>query len=117
MLRLAVVVCGAIACSIGLSVKSVYVLFKLCGDLVFVILFPQLLCVIYCSFANRSTLPCPPIYRVSHRVAVPSLVDQKLCPDPVVVVPAVSLTPSDPGRCFPLLGTPSSMASRRVYHF
>ena len=37
---------------LALSVKSVYTLFYLCSDLVYAILFPQLLCVIYVKGAN-----------------------------------------------------------------
>jgi len=36
----------------GLTVDSVYALFALCSDLVYVILFPQLVCVIYVKFSN-----------------------------------------------------------------
>ena len=36
----------------ALTVGSIYVLFHLCSDLVFVILFPQLCCVIYLKGAN-----------------------------------------------------------------
>lgn len=36
----------------ALTIKSIYGLWALCSDLVFVILFPQLLCAIYVPFVN-----------------------------------------------------------------
>ena len=36
----------------ALTIKSIYSLWALCSDLVFVILFPQLLCAIYVPFVN-----------------------------------------------------------------
>ena len=36
----------------ALTIKSVYALFVLCSDLVYVLLFPQLLCAIYFPFVN-----------------------------------------------------------------
>ncbi|EDO46558.1 predicted protein, partial [Nematostella vectensis] len=47
VLRIAIIGVGAIATTMALTVKSIYVLFVLCSDIVYVILFPQLLCVIY----------------------------------------------------------------------
>ena len=44
--------CGAASTVLALSVNSVYTLFYLCSDLVYAILFPQLLCVIYYKYAN-----------------------------------------------------------------
>ena len=52
MLRGAVVFCGAAATAIGLTVTSVYALWYLCSDFVYVTLFPQLVCVIYAPFVN-----------------------------------------------------------------
>lgn len=43
---------GALATIIALAVDSIYSLFVLCSDLVFVILFPQLCCVIYFKDTN-----------------------------------------------------------------
>lgn len=36
----------------AITIKSIYSLWALCSDLVFVILFPQLVCAIYVSFVN-----------------------------------------------------------------
>ncbi|XP_071529907.1 high-affinity choline transporter 1-like [Panulirus ornatus] len=47
VMRAAIVVVAAIACTIGILINSIYYLFKLCGDLVYVILFPQLLMVVH----------------------------------------------------------------------
>ncbi|KAG7169260.1 High-affinity choline transporter 1-like 2 [Homarus americanus] len=47
VMRAAIVVIAAIASTIGILIHSIYYLFKLCGDLVYVILFPQLLMVVH----------------------------------------------------------------------
>ena len=52
MMRAAVVVLGALAAVIAIKVNSIYALFILCGDFVYVVAFPQLTCVIYLKFAN-----------------------------------------------------------------
>ena len=52
-MRAAIIVVGAIAAVLGIIVKSVYALFYLCGDLVFVILFPQLFSVVHLQFTNE----------------------------------------------------------------
>ena len=52
VMRIAIFGVGAAATSMALSVGSIYVLFHLCSDLVFMILFPQLCCVIYVKDAN-----------------------------------------------------------------
>ena len=52
VIRGAVVVVGGLALMLGLLVKSVYGLFYLCADFVYVILFPQLVAVIYLPFVN-----------------------------------------------------------------
>jgi len=51
-MRAAVIVVGVSAAVMGIKVQSVYGLWYLCADLVYVILFPQLLCVIYLPFTN-----------------------------------------------------------------
>ena len=51
-MRFAIFGVGAAATAMALSVGSIYVLFHLCSDLVFVILFPQLCCVIYFKASN-----------------------------------------------------------------
>ena len=52
VIRVAVVVIGALALTLGLLIKSVYGLFYLCADFVYVILFPQLVAAIYLPFVN-----------------------------------------------------------------
>ncbi|XP_064105781.1 high-affinity choline transporter 1-like isoform X1 [Macrobrachium nipponense] len=47
VMRAAIIVVAIIASTIGILINSIYYLFKLCGDLVFVILFPQLLMVVH----------------------------------------------------------------------
>lgn len=53
VLRLTVVVVGVLATCLALSVQSVYALWYLCADLVYVVLFPQLVMVLYCKRANH----------------------------------------------------------------
>jgi len=53
VMRIAIFMVGAIATVMALSVDSVYTLWYLCSDVVYVTLFPQLCCVIY--FANTNT--------------------------------------------------------------
>ena len=52
VLRVSILVVGTLATLMGLTVDSVYSLFALCSDLVYVILFPQLVCVIYVPHVN-----------------------------------------------------------------
>ncbi|XP_013384194.1 high-affinity choline transporter 1 [Lingula anatina] len=52
LMRVAVVVFGAAAAAMGIYITSIYDLFVLCSDFVYVILFPQLVCVIYLKQAN-----------------------------------------------------------------
>lgn len=50
--QIAVVIMGALATSLALHVKSVYALWYLCSDFVYVVLFPQLLMVLFLPFAH-----------------------------------------------------------------
>ena len=52
VLRATVIVVAVIATILALTVKSIYVLFVLCSDFVFVVLFPQLVCVIHIEKSN-----------------------------------------------------------------
>ncbi|XP_022098358.1 high-affinity choline transporter 1-like isoform X2 [Acanthaster planci] len=52
VMRASTVGAGVIATVLGLSISSVYKLFVFCSDFVYVVLFPQLLCVIYFSKCN-----------------------------------------------------------------
>lgn len=47
-----VVIMGMLATALALQVQSVYALWYLCSDFVYVVLFPQLLVVLYVPFAN-----------------------------------------------------------------
>merc|ERR1719357_2075198 len=52
VIRAGIFVVGALAVVVGLMVPSIYALFHLCSDLVFVILFPQLLGAVHIPFVN-----------------------------------------------------------------
>ena len=52
VMRIAIFGVGAAATAMALAVGSVYSLWALCSDLVYVILFPQLCCVIYFDGTN-----------------------------------------------------------------
>ncbi|XP_046367344.2 high affinity choline transporter 1-like [Haliotis rufescens] len=52
VLRDGIVVTGTLSCVIAILVKSVYGLFYMCTDLMYVILFPQLTCVLWIGFTN-----------------------------------------------------------------
>jgi len=51
-MKVTVVCAGAIAIALALAIPSIYGLFKLCSDLVFVIVFPQLVMVTYVPWSN-----------------------------------------------------------------
>ncbi|CAF1029434.1 unnamed protein product [Rotaria sordida] len=52
VMRIGILLVGIGAAGIGILVSSIYVLWYLCSDLVYVILFPQLLCVVYVPHSN-----------------------------------------------------------------
>ncbi|XP_035693272.1 high-affinity choline transporter 1-like [Branchiostoma floridae] len=52
VMRAAIFVVAALASVLAITVKSVYGLFVLCSDLVFVVIFPQLVSVVYLKFTN-----------------------------------------------------------------
>lgn len=52
MMRISIFGVGAAATAMALLVDSIYTLWALCSDLVYVILFPQLCCVIYLRGTN-----------------------------------------------------------------
>jgi len=52
VMRIAIFLVGAIATVMALTVDSVYTLWSLCSDVVYVTLFPQLCCVIYIPNTN-----------------------------------------------------------------
>lgn len=52
VLRVSILLVGGAATSLAIVVNSIYGLWYLCADLVYVILFPQLLCVVYIRSSN-----------------------------------------------------------------
>lgn len=52
IMRLGILLVGALATVIAITVNSIYGLWYLCGDAVYVVLFPQLLCVIHFPWSN-----------------------------------------------------------------
>ena len=52
VIRIGIFLVGGLSTVMALTIKSIYGLWALCSDLVFVILFPQLLCAIYVPFVN-----------------------------------------------------------------
>ncbi|CAD5233116.1 unnamed protein product [Bursaphelenchus xylophilus] len=56
IMRFAIIMVGVLATMMALTIHSVYALWYLCADLVYVILFPQLLCVVY--FEKSNTYGC-----------------------------------------------------------
>ena len=51
-MRICIICVGGIATLIAIVVNSIYALFVLCGDLVYVVAFPQLTSVVYVPFSN-----------------------------------------------------------------
>jgi len=51
-MRIGIFGVGVLAMVMGIMIDSIYELWYLCGDLVYVILFPQLVSVIYLSWTN-----------------------------------------------------------------
>jgi high affinity choline transporter 7 len=52
VLRVTIVLFGSLACYVAIAADSVYALWYLSSDFVYVILFPHLCCVIYMPFVN-----------------------------------------------------------------
>lgn len=52
VMRISIFGVGVLATVMGITVDSIYVLWYLCSDLVYVVLFPQLVCVIYVRWTN-----------------------------------------------------------------
>uniref|UniRef100_A0A915D386 High-affinity choline transporter 1 n=1 Tax=Ditylenchus dipsaci TaxID=166011 RepID=A0A915D386_9BILA len=55
-MRIAIIAVGILASVMALTINSIYGLWYLCADLVYVVLFPQLLCVVY--FERSNTYGC-----------------------------------------------------------
>lgn len=51
-MRICVFLFGFVATVMAIAIDSIYGLWVLCSDLVYVLLFPQLLCVIYVPFVS-----------------------------------------------------------------
>ena len=52
VVRIGIIGVGAVATTMALTIQSIYYLFVLCSDLVFVLLFPQLVSALYIPFSN-----------------------------------------------------------------
>eukprot|EP00795_Rhopilema_esculentum_P010362 gene10362-19064_t len=52
VIRIGIFFVGALSTVMALTIKSIYTLWALCSDLVYVIMFPQLLCAIYVPSVN-----------------------------------------------------------------
>ncbi|XP_055956302.1 high-affinity choline transporter 1 [Patella vulgata] len=52
VIRISVLVCGLLSTLVALSARSVYGLYVLCSDLMYVIMFPQLICILYFKGTN-----------------------------------------------------------------
>ncbi|CAD6195438.1 unnamed protein product [Caenorhabditis auriculariae] len=52
VMRIAIICVGIMATIMALTIQSIYGLWYLCADLVYVILFPQLVCVVYVPHSN-----------------------------------------------------------------
>ncbi|VDN55690.1 unnamed protein product [Dracunculus medinensis] len=52
VMRMAIIAVGCLATAMALTINSIYGLWYLCADLVYVILFPQLVCVVYYNRSN-----------------------------------------------------------------
>ncbi|KAK5984522.1 High-affinity choline transporter [Trichostrongylus colubriformis] len=52
VMRFSIILVGVMATIMALTIQSIYGLWYLCADLVYVILFPQLLCVVYIKSSN-----------------------------------------------------------------
>lgn len=51
-MRIAIVAVGLLATAMALTIQTIYGLWYLCADLIYVILFPQLVCVVYIEKSN-----------------------------------------------------------------
>ena len=58
VLRVSILLVGGAATALAIVVHSIYSLWYLCVDLVYVILFPQLLCVVYIRSSNSYSSQC-----------------------------------------------------------
>lgn len=58
LIQICVIVIGALATILALKVKSVYALWYLCSDLVYVVLFPQLVMVLFFPHSNAKGAIC-----------------------------------------------------------
>lgn len=68
VIRGSILFVAVFATVIGLSVPSIYILFHLCSDLVFVILFPQLASAVYIPFVNTYGSICAAVIGLFFRL-------------------------------------------------
>ncbi|KAJ8303607.1 hypothetical protein KUTeg_020003 [Tegillarca granosa] len=95
VLRISIIAVGALGALIAITVKSVYGLYILCGDLMFVIQFPQLTCALWIPFSN--TYGCASGYIVGLLLRI-------LGGEPVLKIPAIIHYPfytEEYGQIFP----------------
>ncbi|KAJ8318595.1 hypothetical protein KUTeg_003686 [Tegillarca granosa] len=69
VMRISIFGVGALATAMAITVSSIYDLWFLCSDLVYVILFPQLICVIYLRISNTYGSLCGFILGMFFRLA------------------------------------------------
>jgi len=69
VIRVGIFVVGALATVVGLTVKSIYDLFHLCSDLVFVILFPQLVGAVHIPMVNTYGSICAYVIGLFFRIS------------------------------------------------
>jgi high affinity choline transporter 7 len=85
MVRLAILVAGGAAASLALATTSIYSLWVLCSDLIYVILFPQLVCALFVRWTNAAGAMAGACTGLALRVAAgePTLGIPALLPLPI----------------------------------
>ena len=85
MVRLAILAAGGAAASLALATTSIYSLWVLCSDLIYVILFPQLVCALFVRWTNAAGAMAGACTGLALRVAAgePSLGIPSLLPLPI----------------------------------
>ncbi len=84
MVRLAILVAGTAAAGLALATSSIYSLWVLCSDLVYVVLFPQLVCALFVRWTNAAGAMAGAFTGLALRIAAgePSLGIPALLPLP-----------------------------------
>lgn len=78
MMRIGIFGVGLMAMIMGILIKSIYELWFLCGDMVYVILFPQLVSVIYLEGSNTYGSLAGFLYGVTLRLLGGGFLKEKL---------------------------------------